>query len=55
MEVFGLPAAVAMQSESSRLVLMDAGLLLPPRGEDAPAPELVTMLRRSVEWLTGEM
>ncbi len=55
LEVAGLPAAVALQSESSRLVLMDAGLLLPTKDEQAPARELVTMLGRSVRWLTGEM
>ena len=54
-EVFGLPAAVALQSDTSRLVLMDGGLLLPVRGEQAPAREFLTVLQRSVTWLVGDL
>jgi len=50
-EVFGLPAAVAQQTQTSRAVLMDGGLLLPMPGEEEPAGEFTTMLERSVKWL----
>jgi len=54
-EVFGRPAAVAMQSDNSRAVLMDGGLLLPAPREEQPAREFVRLLERSVKWLTGEL
>jgi hypothetical protein len=54
-EIAGRRAAVAQQSEASRAVLIDGGLLLPRPGEERPAGQFVTMLRRSVKWLIGDL
>ena len=50
--VLGSVAAAAQETESSRLVIMDAGLLL-PWGESNPRL-FVTMTENAIEWLAGK-
>ncbi len=49
------PAAVAWQRGEGRIVVIDGQLLLSQGGEDEPYPEMVTLLRNSIEWLEGEL
>lgn len=45
-------AAAALQTENSRLVIMDAGLLLPYRDSD-PGP-FITLLNNAIQWLVEQ-
>ncbi len=51
--VFGSVAAAAEQTETSRLFIMDAGLLLPWQQRD-PADSIFAVLTNAVKWLTGQ-
>lgn len=48
------PAAIAWQLGNGRIVVIDGELLLAQRGEQKPYPEMVALLRDSIEWLMGE-
>ena len=51
--VHGSVAAAAVQTETSRLFIMDAGLLLPWQQHD-PADSIFEVLSNAVEWLAGQ-
>jgi hypothetical protein len=51
--VFGSVAAAAEQTETSRLFIMDAGLLLPWQQHD-PADSIFAVLTNAVKWLRGQ-
>lgn len=51
--VSGAVAAAAVQTETSRVFIMDAGLLLPWQQRD-PADSIFEVLSNAVKWLAGE-
>lgn len=53
-EVRRRPAAIAWQLGEGRIVVIDGQLLLSQRGQQEPYPEMVALLRNSIEWLMAE-
>lgn len=47
------PAAAAWQLGEGRIVIIDGQLLLAQRKQDEPHPQMVRLLRNSIEWLIG--
>jgi hypothetical protein len=46
---------VAWQRGEGRIVVIDGQLLLSQGREDEAYPEMVRLLRNSIEWLKGEL
>ncbi|GEM_PF-5512672 len=48
------PAAVAWQRDQGRIVVIDGELLRAQRGQQRPYPQMLELLRNSLDWLRGD-